>query len=100
MKIGFIGTGLMGKPMAPNLLKAGFEVAAYNRTRSRAEALTADGAHIVDSPAEAAEGADVVVTIVSDTPDVEQVILGENGVIQSARPGAVVIDMSTISPRV
>src|ERR1051326_7834288 len=100
MKIGFIGTGLMGKPMARNLLRAGFEVAAYNRTRARAEALADDGGRIVDSPAEAAQGADVVITIVSDTPDVQQVILGENGVVKTARPGAVVIDMSTISPRV
>jgi 3-hydroxyisobutyrate dehydrogenase len=99
-RIGFIGTGLMGRPMAYNLLKAGFPVTAYNRTRSRAEPLTADGAVIVDSPREVAERSDVVITIVSDTPDVQQVIQGENGIVQAARPGMTVIDMSTISPRV
>lgn len=99
-RIGFIGTGLMGLPMARNLLKAGFPVTAYNRTRRRAEPLTADGATIADSPRAAAERSDVVITIVSDTPDVQQVILGEGGVMEGARPGQVVIDMSTISPRV
>jgi len=99
-RIGFIGTGLMGKPMARNLLRAGFPVAAFNRTRAKAEELASEGARIVDSPREAARDADVVITIVSDTPDVEAVILGDEGVIHGARPGAVVIDMSTISPAV
>jgi 3-hydroxyisobutyrate dehydrogenase len=99
-RIGFIGTGLMGLPMARNLLKAGFPLTACNRTRSRAEPLIAEGATVVDAPRKAAEKADVVITIVSDTPDVQQVILGANGVIEAARPGMTVIDMSTISPRV
>jgi len=99
-RIGFIGTGLMGRPMACNLLRAGFPVAVYNRTRARAESLAAAGAALVDSPREAAGRADVVITMVSDTPDVRQVILGERGVLEGARPGQVVIDMSTISPRV
>ena len=99
-RIGFIGTGLMGLPMARNLRRAGFPVTAYNRTRKRAEPLLADGAALADSPREVAARSDVVITIVSDTPDVQEVILGENGVVQAVRPGMTVIDMSTISPRV
>ncbi len=98
IKIGFIGLGIMGKPMSINLLKAGFDVTVYNRTESKAAEPVAQGAKKAGSPAEVAAGADVVVTIVSDTPDVESVILGENGVIETIRPDSVVIDMSTISP--
>src|SRR5579862_405907 len=90
----------MGLPMARNLRRAGYPVIAYNRTRSRAEPLLADGAQLVGSPREVATQSDVVITIVSDTPDVRQVILGEGGVVEAVRPGMVVIDMSTISPRV
>jgi 2-hydroxy-3-oxopropionate reductase len=97
-KIGFIGLGIMGMPMARNLLKAGFEVVAYNRTTSKAEALTKEGARRANSPRELAMECPVVITIVSDTPDVEAVILGKDGVIEGARAGSVVIDMSTISP--
>lgn len=99
LKIGFVGTGLMGLPMARNLLRAGFQVSAYNRTRTRAEPLVAEGATVVESARQAADGSDIVITIVSDTPDVREVILGETGVIQDARSGSIVIDMSTISPR-
>lgn len=99
-RIGFIGTGLMGLPMARNLLRAGFPVTASNRTRQRAEPLTADGATIVDTPREVAERSDVVITIVSDTPDVQQVLLGEHGVVEALHTGMIVIDMSTISPQV
>lgn len=99
-RVGFIGTGLMGLPMAKNLLKAGFPVTAYNRTLSRAEPLRELGGAVADSPRTVAERSDLVITIVSDTPDVEQVILGANGVVEAIRPGMVVIDMSTISPRV
>jgi 3-hydroxyisobutyrate dehydrogenase len=90
----------MGFPMAANLLRAGFRVSAYNRTLDRAKPLIALGATVVGSPAEAARDAEVVITMVSDTPDVEQVILGKGGIVEAIRPGAVVIDMSTISPRV
>lgn len=90
----------MGLPMASNLLKAGFQVTAYNRTRSRAEPLVADGATLADSPRQVAETSDVVITIVSDTPDVQQVVLGKDGVIEAVRQGMVVIDMSTIAPAV
>jgi 3-hydroxyisobutyrate dehydrogenase len=99
MHVGVIGTGLMGLPMARNLLRAGFDVTAYNRTRARAEPLAQEGATVVDSPRAVAEQAEAVISCVSDTPDVQQVILGEEGVLAGARPGLTVIDMSTISPR-
>ena len=98
-KIGFIGLGIMGMPMARNLMKAGFAVTVYNRTTSKADKLVAEGAKIASSPKEAAKGNSVIITIVSDTPDVESVILGESGVIEGVETDAVVIDMSTISPQ-
>ncbi len=98
-KIGFIGLGIMGMPMARNLIKAGFEVVVYNRTTSKAEQMASEGAKKADSPKELAKETPVVITIVSDTPDVESVILGENGVIEGIKPDSVVIDMSTISPQ-
>lgn len=97
-QIGFIGLGIMGKPMALNLIKAGFDVTVYNRTASKAEQLVSQGAKKAASPAEVAGQTTVVITIVSDTPDVESVILGKKGVIEKIRPDSVVIDMSTISP--
>lgn len=96
-RIGFVGLGTMGAPMARNLLRAGFDVTVHNRTRSREEALAARGAARADSPAAAATGADVVVVIVSDTPDVESVLFGDGGVAEGAGEGTVVCDMSTIS---
>ncbi len=96
--IGFIGLGIMGQPMCLNLLNAGFEVTAWNRTREKIQAVEKAGAKPADSPKAVAEQSDIIITIVSDTPDVEMVILGENGVLHGARPGSVVIDMSTISP--
>ncbi len=98
-KVGFIGLGIMGMPMARNLLKAGFEVVAYNRTASKTEALAKEGARKASSPKELAMECPVVITIVSDTKDVAAVILGKDSVIEGARPGSVVIDMSTISPK-
>ena len=97
-RVGFIGLGIMGKPMAINLIKAGFDVIVYNRTASKAERLVSQGAKKVDSPMQVAAETTVVITIVSDTPDVESVIFGENGVIEGIKPDSVVIDMSTISP--
>lgn len=97
MNVGFIGLGTMGAPMARNLLKDGFEVTVHNRTREREEPLAAEGARRAESPAEAARDAEVVVTIVSDTPDVEEVLFGPRGVATTARAGTVVCDMSTIS---
>jgi len=97
-KIGFIGLGIMGKPMAMNLLKAGYPLTVWNRTRSKMDELVAMGAYGAESPKEVAEKSDVVITMVTDAAAVEQVILGPNGVIHGARPGLIVIDMSTISP--
>lgn len=99
MKITFIGMGTMGAPMALNLLKVGYDVTVHNRTRDREIPVATAGAQRAASPQAAAAQADVVVTCVSDTPDVEAVLLGDQGVIHSARPGTVVIDMSTISPQ-
>ena len=98
MNIAFIGMGTMGTPMALNLLKAGHKVTVHNRTRQKEEAVAAAGARRAATPAEAAEGAEVVITCVSDTPDVEEIILGENGVIRGAAPETIVVDMSTVSP--
>src|SRR5579885_781943 len=95
--IGFIGLGIMGQPMALNLVKAGHSVTAFNRTRSKAEPLERAGARIASSPAEAAREADIVMTIVSDSAAVEEVVLGKEGVLETIRPGAVLID-STVSP--
>lgn len=100
MKVAFIGMGTMGAPMALNLLKAGFEVTVHNRTRDRELPVAAAGAQRAESPAAAAAGAEVVITCVSDSPDVEAVLLGDQGVIQGAAAGTVVVDMSTISPTV
>ena len=98
MKIAFIGLGTMGIGMSLNLLKAGHEVTVHNRTRQKEDAVAKEGAKQAESPRDAAEGAEVIVTMVSDTPDVEEVVMGANGVIQGAPEGAIVIDMSTISP--
>ncbi len=97
-RVGFIGLGIMGQGMARNLLKAGFPLCVWNRTASKMEPLAAEGADTASSPADLASRSDIIITCVSDTPDVEAVILGEEGVIHGARPGSLVIDMSTISP--
>jgi 3-hydroxyisobutyrate dehydrogenase len=96
--IGFIGMGIMGAPMACNLLKAGFPVTVHTRTKSKAQPVLNAGAVWAESPALAAAQADVVITCVTDTPDVEAVLLGTNGVLEAARRGSVCIDMSTICP--
>jgi len=98
MDIGFVGLGIMGKPMTKNLLKAGFPVTCYNRTKSKMEEVVALGAKPAASPKDVAAASDVTITMVSDTPDVQEVILGTNGIIHGAKPGSVVVDMSTISP--
>jgi 3-hydroxyisobutyrate dehydrogenase len=98
-RVGFIGLGIMGRGMARNLLKAGFPLMVWNRTASRMDELVAEGATAGQDPADVAAGSDVIITCVSDTPDVEQVILGERGVIEGVKRGALVIDMSTISPQ-
>jgi 3-hydroxyisobutyrate dehydrogenase len=88
----------MGGPMALNILKAGHEVTVHNRSREKEEPLAQAGAQRAASPQEAAAGAEVVVTCVSDTPDVESIIFGESGVVHGAQSGSIVVDMSTISP--
>ncbi|EST12465.1 NAD(P)-dependent oxidoreductase [Sporolactobacillus laevolacticus] len=96
--IGFVGTGVMGKGMIRNLMKAGFTLQVYNRTKSKAEDLLAEGAVWKSSPAEAAEGADVVITIVGYPKDVASVYF-DNGIIDHAKSGAYLIDMTTSSPQ-
>lgn len=99
-RVGFIGLGIMGRGMAHNLLKAGFDVCVWNRTASRMDALVEAGATKGSSPADVAANSDIIVTCVSDTPDVERVVLGEDGVIHGAKAGALLVDCSTISPQV
>ncbi len=96
-KLGFIGPGIMGQPMALNLLKAGHSVAVYGRTPARLAPLAGAGAEICASPADVAKASDIIFTCVSDTPDVEAVIFGDGGIVHGAKTGSVVVDMSTIS---
>jgi 3-hydroxyisobutyrate dehydrogenase len=98
MKVAFIGLGTMGVGMALNILKAGHAVTVHNRTRQKEEQVARQGARRAESPKEAARGAEIIVIMVSDTPDVADVILGTDGVIHGAAAGSIVIDMSTISP--
>lgn len=97
-KIGFIGLGLMGKPMALNLVKAGFAVTVWNRTASRADELVSAGAKLAASPREVTADADLLITIVSDPPALEEVLWGANGAMQSLRRGSTYVDSSTVSP--
>jgi len=97
-RVGFVGLGTMGGAMAANARRAGFDVTAWNRTPGRAGELADLGVQLVDSPAAVAAASDVVISIVSDTPDVEAVLFGEQGVATGAKAGALVIDMSTIAP--
>lgn len=98
-RIGFIGLGIMGRGMAHNLLKAGFPLCVWNRSASRVAPLVEAGATAGNSPADVARQSDIIISCVSDTPDVQEVILGDQGVIQEVQPGSLVIDMSTISPQ-
>jgi len=96
--IGFIGLGLMGKPMARNLIKGGYRLIAHNRSRAAVNELAAEGATAAFSPKEAAASADVVITMLPEDSHVEAVVTGYEGVIETIRPDAVLVDMSTISP--
>ncbi|MBC8098124.1 MAG: NAD(P)-dependent oxidoreductase, partial [Armatimonadetes bacterium] len=98
-QIGFIGIGIMGRGMCHNLLKAGFALTVWNRTAAKCDELVAAGATAADSPAALAAMCDVILMCVSDTPDVQALITGENGILPALRPGALVIDLSTISPQ-
>jgi 2-hydroxy-3-oxopropionate reductase len=97
-RIGFIGLGIMGMPMARNLLGAGYPLVAFNRSRGKVEEIAREGATPASSPREAAEGSDVVITMLPDSPDVEAVVFGENGVLEGIRSNTLFIDMSTIAP--
>ena len=99
-RVGFVGLGIMGAPMAANLLGAGFEVTVWNRTAARAEPLVALGARLAGSPAAVASASEITVSCVSDSPDVELVALGPGGIIEGAQAGSTYIDCSTISPAV
>jgi 2-hydroxy-3-oxopropionate reductase len=96
--IGFIGLGIMGLPMAGNLLKAGYAVVGYDLVQERLSRLVAQGASSGTSPKNVAERADIVITMLPDSPDVEKVLLGEDGILAGAKAGALLVDMSTISP--
>lgn len=98
--VGFIGLGIMGKPMAANLIRAGHSLVVHNRSQSAVDELVSLGAERQDSAREVGQAADVVITMLPDSPDVEQVVCGPNGLIEAARPGQLVIDMSTINPLV
>jgi 2-hydroxy-3-oxopropionate reductase len=98
LKIGYIGLGLMGKSIARNVLKAGFPLVVHNRSRAAVDELAAGGAQAAASPAEVAAQVDVVFTNLPDTPDVEKVVLGENGIIEGAHDGLIFVDNSTIKP--
>lgn len=97
-KVGFIGLGIMGRGMAHNLLRAGFDLTVWNRTASKAGDLVGKGAKQASTPADLAARCDIIVICVSDTPDVETVVFGENGVSHGAKAGSLVVDCSTISP--
>ena len=96
--IGFIGLGLMGKPMARNVLRAGFPLVIWNRTKAKADDLVRDGARLAANPREAAAQSDVLITIVSDPPALEEVLWGASGALDGLRSGTILIDSSTVSP--
>ena len=100
VRVGFIGLGIMGRPMAGHILQAGYPLTVYNRTHSKTEELASQGAQVTHSPAEVAGQSEVIITMVSDSPDVEEVLAGPKGVLEGIQPHSVVIDMSTISPEV
>lgn len=97
-RVGFIGLGIMGKPMAKNLLKAGFPLVVFSRSKGSVAELVKEGALSADSSKGVAERAELIITMLPDSPEVKEVVLGEGGVIQGVKPGAVVIDMSSINP--
>ena len=97
-RIGFIGLGIMGKPMARNLIKEGYSLVVHNRSRGPVEELASEGATPASSPKEVAEHSDLVITMLPDSPDVDQVVTGPGGVVEGVRPGMLFVDMSTIAP--
>ncbi|MEE9418459.1 MAG: 2-hydroxy-3-oxopropionate reductase [Desulfatiglandaceae bacterium] len=97
-RIGFIGLGIMGKPMARNLIKEGYSLVVHNRSLGPVEELASEGATPASSPKEVAEHSDLVITMLPDSPDVDQVVTGPAGVVEGVRPGMLFVDMSTIAP--
>ena len=97
-KVGFIGLGIMGKPMAKNLMEAGYELVLYNRTLEKAQELGKEGTSVAANPREVAENSDIIVTMLPDSPDVRNVVAGEDGVLEGIKDGSLLVDMSTISP--
>ena len=100
MKIGFIGLGIMGKPMSRNLLKAGYQLVVFNRSKGAVNELVAAGATAAANPREVGERAEIIITMLPNSPHVREVVLGDAGVIEGAAKGSVVIDMSSIAPLV
>jgi 2-hydroxy-3-oxopropionate reductase len=97
-KVGFVGLGIMGKPMARNLMQAGYELVVHNRTTEKAEKLASKGATAAGSPREVAEESGIVVTMLPGPPEVEEVVAGEEGLLEGAKEGSLIVDMSTSSP--
>ncbi|HAF61657.1 MAG TPA: 2-hydroxy-3-oxopropionate reductase [Anaerolineaceae bacterium] len=100
VKVGYIGLGIMGKPMAKNILKAGFPMVVYNRSQAAVDELVEEGAQRASNPKEVAESVDVIFTNLPDSPDVEKVIFGEQGILQGTHSGLIFVDNSTIKPLV
>ena len=98
MKIGFIGLGIMGKPMSKNMLKAGYELVVYDINTAAVEEVAGAGAQVASSAKAVAEASDVIITMLPNSPHVKEVVLGDNGVIDGAKSGSVLIDMSSIAP--
>ena len=96
--VGFIGLGIMGKPMSRNLLQAGYPLVVYTRTKAKIEDMVKEGAQGATTPQEVGEKSEIVITMLPDSPQVEEVILGENGVLEGINKGKIVIDMSSIDP--
>jgi 2-hydroxy-3-oxopropionate reductase len=97
-KVGFVGLGIMGKPMARNLMGAGYDLTVHNRSRGPVDELASEGASAAGSPREVAENSDVVITMLPDSPQVREVVAGQDGVLEGIKEGSLIVDMSTISP--
>ena len=97
-KVGFVGLGIMGRPMARNLMKAGYELVVYNRTKEKAQKLAEEGATVAVDLKEVAENSSVIITMLPGPPEVEEVIAGEGGLLEGAEEGSLIVDMSTSSP--
>jgi 2-hydroxy-3-oxopropionate reductase len=97
-RVGFVGLGIMGKPMARNVMEAGYDLVVYNRSRGPVDEMVEDGASAAGNPSKVAENSDIVITMLPDSPDVREVVAGENGVLEGMGEGSLLVDMSTISP--